>query len=104
LSSADARIDWTAPATAIRNLIRGLNPDPVAWTQLRGARVRVLAAQLATDAPALAPGELVMDAELLAGTGDGALRLTEVQPAGKRALPGADWGRGLRLTPGERFE
>ncbi len=104
LSSADARIDWTAPATAIRNLIRGLNPDPVAWTQLRGARVRVLAAQLATDAPALAPGELVMDAELLAGTGDGALRLTEVQPAGKRALPGADWGRGLRLTPGERLE
>jgi methionyl-tRNA formyltransferase len=104
LSSADARIDWGAPAPVIRNLIRGLNPDPVAWTQLRGVRVRVLAARLATDAPALAPGEVAMAAELMTGTGDGALCLTEVQPAGKRALPGADWGRGLRLRPDERFE
>jgi methionyl-tRNA formyltransferase len=104
LTSADARIDWSKPAPVIRDFIRGLNPDPVAWTQFRGVRVRVLATQIAADPPPLTPGEVAMDAELMAGTGDGVLSLTEVQPAGKRALAGVDWGRGLRLTPGERFE
>jgi methionyl-tRNA formyltransferase len=104
LSSADARIDWSAPAAVVRDLIRGLNPDPVAWTQFRRVRLRVLTAGFATLAAALAPGELVLDGELMVGTGDGVLRLTEVQPGGKRAMAGVDWGRGLRLTPGERFE
>jgi methionyl-tRNA formyltransferase len=104
LSTGDARIDWSAPAPVVRDLIRGLNPDPVAWTQFRGVRLRVLSARFAAEGAALAPGELAMDGELVAGTGDGALCLTEVQPAGKRPMPGADWGRGLRLTTGERFE
>jgi methionyl-tRNA formyltransferase len=103
LSTGDARIDWSAPAPVVRDLIRGLNPDPVAWTQFRGVRLRVLSARFAAEAASLAPGELAMDGELMAGTGDGALCLTEVQPAGKRPMSGADWGRGLRLTAGERF-
>jgi methionyl-tRNA formyltransferase len=37
------------------------------------------------------------------GTGRGAVRLREVQPAGKRMLPAADWARGARPAPGERL-
>jgi methionyl-tRNA formyltransferase len=40
---------------------------------------------------------------VVVGTGRGAVRLGEVQPAGKRVVPAADWARGARPAPGERF-
>jgi methionyl-tRNA formyltransferase len=40
---------------------------------------------------------------VLVGTGRGAVRLGEVQPAGKRMLPAPDWARGARPAPGERL-
>ena len=50
------------------------------------------------------PGELSVGATgVLAGTGRGAVRLGEVQPAGKRMLPAPDWARGARPAPGERL-
>ena len=41
--------------------------------------------------------------DVLVGTGNGAVRLGDVQPAGKRMLPAADWARGARPAPGERL-
>ena len=40
---------------------------------------------------------------MVVGTGSGPVALREVQPAGKRLLPAADWARGARIAPGERF-
>jgi methionyl-tRNA formyltransferase len=98
----DARIDWIRPAAAIRNFVRALNPEPGAWTTLRGTRLKVHRA--AVSAPArLAPGELSSGAELVAGTGAGALVLLKVQLAGRRAMSGAELARGLRLSPGEKL-
>ena len=55
------------------------------------------------DGPQLAPGELAVDSGVVfVGTGHGGVRLREVQPAGKRMLPSADWARGARPQPGER--
>jgi methionyl-tRNA formyltransferase len=97
-----ARIDWTQPAAVIERQVRANNPSPVAWTLLDGDRFRVLAGVAAPDA-GLAPGELRAGRrEVLVGTGDGALELQLVQPAGRRPLAGADWGRGRR-EPG-RFQ
>ena len=104
ITSSEARIDWSASATSIHNHIRGLNPDPGAWTTLRGARLKVHAAELAAEPPSLAPGEVASGTRLLAGTGDGDLVLTEVQPAGKRTMPGDAFARGLRLKPSEGFK
>jgi methionyl-tRNA formyltransferase len=99
LTVAGARIDWTQPAAAIDRQVRANNPSPVAWTELDGERFRVLAAVPVADA-SLAPGELRPGKrEVLVGTGSGSLELDLVQPAGKRPLAAADWGRGLR---GER--
>ncbi len=102
ITEEDARIDWTKPAAAIRNLVRACNPSPGAWTTLGDRRLKVYAAE-ETPGDALPPGELVADRELVAGTGDGTLRLEEVQLAGRRRMKGPELARGLRLLPGERL-
>jgi methionyl-tRNA formyltransferase len=99
----DARIDWALPAHVVDRRIRGVTPAPGAWTTWRGNRLRIGPVDLLPDGPALEPGELALDGgEVLVGTGRGAVRLGQVQPAGKRMLPATDWARGARPSPGER--
>jgi len=101
LQVADARIDWMASAVQIDKLIRACNPSPVAWTTHRGERVKVLLGhpQAGTVLPA---GELAVGRRTVnVGTGRGVLELLTVQPAGKRPMAAADWGRGLGADPGE---
>jgi methionyl-tRNA formyltransferase len=104
ITTEEAAIDWTRPSAVIGNKVRGLNPSPGAWTTLRGKRTKIWAARSSVE-EGLGPGELdVRDGALLAGTGEGALELIEVQLQSKRSMSGADATRGLRLAPGERFE
>jgi methionyl-tRNA formyltransferase len=105
ITTDEARIDWSAAAKSITDLVRGLNPAPGAWTTLRDQRVKIHSVRDAPGAPALAPG--VLDAPggpLLAGTGDGPLELVEVQMAGKKKMTGEELARGLRMTAGESFK
>ncbi|ROQ05388.1 methionyl-tRNA formyltransferase [Rathayibacter sp. PhB93] len=97
LDVTDGRIDWTRPTYRILALVRGVTPEPGASTTVGDARLKVLAVDEAlTDAP-LAPGAVLLDAgRALVGTGDGAVELVSVQPAGKTPMPGAAWARGLR--------
>jgi methionyl-tRNA formyltransferase len=100
----DARIDWSLPAHVVDRRIRGVTPAPGAWTTWRGDRLRVGPVDLPADGPPLGPGELTVDGgAVLVGTGNGAVGLGAVQPAGKRMLPAADWARGARPAPGERL-
>ena len=103
LTTDDARIEWTADAEAIHNLVRALDPEPGAWTTLSGTRVKVFKATPQDDHPGLLPGQPSLGDGLLVGTGSGAVRLDEVQPATKRRMPGADFARGLRLDGSERM-
>ncbi len=97
----EARIDWSAPGGVIHNLVRGMNPHPGAWTMLDGERFKIWQAKvqaLPAGWDALAPGELrATRRSLLVGCGDGVLDLTRVQPFGKKAMPGADWARGVSV-------
>ena len=102
ITTDEARIDWSRPAIAVRNLVRGLNPAPGAWTTLRGGRVKILNSELVDRGGQ--PGEILDPTDLVVATGEGAVRLTEVQPAGKKAMSGADLARGLRPASGESFE
>jgi methionyl-tRNA formyltransferase len=103
IETADARIDWTLPAPVVDRRVRGVTPAPGAWTTWRGDRLRVGPVETVLDGPALEPGEVaVHGSEVLVGTGNGAVRLGDVQPAGKRLLPAADWARGARPAAGER--
>lgn len=99
LTVDDARVDWSAPSVRIDRLVRACTPSPGAWTTLRGRRVK-LGPVLPLDGAGLAPGELSGD---LVGTGTTAVRLGQVRPEGRGAMPAADWVRGLRPAPGERF-
>lgn len=89
----EARIDWTAPETQVRNQIMGCSPDPGAWCELDGQRFKIYRVAGA-DGQELAPGALSATREqVFAGTGEGTLELLEVQASGKRRMPAIDWAR-----------
>ena len=104
LSREDARIDWQRNAVEIENQVRGLNPEPMAWTTLAEETFRVIEARAlgATDWQSLAgevaePGTLNVDKNRVFVTcGQGSLlELKAVQPAGKKSMQASDWARGL---------
>ena len=96
-----AVIDWTKPARAVDCLIRGLNPWPVALTTLAGARLKVYAAEPVSGHGR--PGE-VLESDpkkgLTVACGEGALRLTEIQPVGGKRMGCADFLRGHAVEKG----
>lgn len=99
----DARIDWATSAHDIDRLVRAMAPSPGAWTTLRGERVKIGPVEIAASAD-LGAGEITAQRDgVLVGTAAADVRLGEVQAHGKRAMSAADWARGLRLEPGERF-
>jgi methionyl-tRNA formyltransferase len=95
LDLADARLDWTEPATRIDARRRGVTPEPGATTTLDGERFKVLDATIAHGAPRLDPGVVALRGRAVhVGTADDPIELLTVQPAGKRAMPAGDWWRG----------
>jgi methionyl-tRNA formyltransferase len=104
LTPVDARVDWKLPAHLIDRTIRACTPDPGAWTEYSGDRVKLQPVTLGTfDVGALAPGELsIARGAVYAGTGSQPVLLGDVQPPGKRRMPAADWARGLHAGPGSR--
>ena len=102
LSVDDGHVRWDLPAVGVDRQIRACTPAPGAWTVLRGERVRLQPVQIATDADPVPPGTVVVGRrDVLVGTATDPVRLGDVQAAGKRAMPAADWARGLRLDATE---
>ena len=101
-----ARIDWSLPASEVARWIRGLDSVPGAWTTCRGAPVKVFRPRL--EMREGAPGEVLEVNEevgILVGAGrDEAVRVREVQPAGKRRMEAGEWIRGRGVKVGDRFE
>ncbi|MQA34203.1 methionyl-tRNA formyltransferase [Modestobacter roseus] len=104
IETADARVDWTLPAHVVDRRVRGVTPAPGAWTTWRGNRLRLAPVEPLPSSLGMEPGEVsVGPTGVLVGTGRGAVRLREVQPAGKKMIAATDWARGARLEPGERL-
>ncbi len=116
INSADARVDWKLPAHVVDRQIRACTPDPGAWTEFDGARLKL--GPVSPDVPGapgpsggapsappdLAPGELHVGRHaVLVGTGSRPVRLGEVQAPGKRRLTASDWARGLHSGGPMRF-
>ena len=99
LKKEDGVIDWSRPAQAIHNQVRGLQPWPGAYTTFRGAPLQVWKSRLASaGGPA---GCIVKVKPLTVAAGKGALELLEVQPQGRKRMSGADFANGQRLSENE---
>jgi methionyl-tRNA formyltransferase len=104
IEKAEARIDWSRPAREVHDRIRGLSPFPGAWFELEGSRgperVKVLRSTLSDGSGA--PGE-ALDERLTIACGEGAVRLTQLQRAGKGPVDAAAFLNGARIAPGARL-
>ena len=100
ISKSETRIDWSKPAHEVHNHIRGLSPFPGAWFELAGVRVKALRTTLAQGAGI--PGT-ALDDKLTIACGGGAVRLVQVQRAGKQPMEAADFLRGTAVKSGTRL-
>ncbi len=104
LTNDEARIDWTRPAGELHDQVRGLAPFPGAYFTLDAGKCpeRVKVLRTARAERAGAPGTL-LDAAGTVACGEGALRLVQVQPAGKQPMGADEFLRGRRLAAGARL-
>jgi methionyl-tRNA formyltransferase len=104
IEKAEARIDWNKPARAVLRHIHGLSPFPGAWCEMAGegepARLKILRGELADGSGAA--GEL-LDDRLTIACQQGALRILELQRAGKAPMKAEDFLRGTPLKPPMRL-
>jgi len=102
LTREDGRLTWSEPALAIHNRIRGLHPWPHAFTFADGARYILRRSALTHETATALPGTIVHAAHgrLAVACGDGAVRLVEVQRAGKSLMSARDFLRGITLPAG----
>jgi methionyl-tRNA formyltransferase len=105
---ATARIDWGHPSVVVSNFIRGMDAVPGAWSELDGGPVKLFRPSADPEViPEERPGTIVeadRDTGLLVATVDGAVRIREVQPQGKRRMDAGAWILGRGATAGQRFE
>ena len=104
IDKAEAAIDWTQPALAIERRLRAFDPFPGASSEYGGEMLKVWRAQ-ALPGVSAEPGIVVQagPAGIDVATGDGMLRLLELQRPGGKRLAAADLLRGMAITPGTRF-
>jgi methionyl-tRNA formyltransferase len=102
IDKAEAKIDWSKPAHAVLRHIHGLSPFPGAWSEIAGeaARLKILRCEMAKGAGA--PGA-VLDNDLTVACGDGAIRIVELQRAGKAPMKAAEFLRGTPVKQGAWF-
>jgi methionyl-tRNA formyltransferase len=98
IDKAEARIDFEQSAVAVERLIRAMNPAPGAWIEVQGERVKILAADV-LPFTFYGPGETVDD-QLTIACGDGAIRPTSVQRAGRGVTTTAELLRGFPIPTG----
>ena len=104
IDKSETRIDFTKPAKAVADHIRGLSPFPGAWfeVEIAGKRERIKVLEAATVEGHGDPGVLLDDAMTIA-CGDGAIRLQRLQRAGRQLMQTSEFLRGTRVAPGTRF-
>ena len=101
LDHKETRINWKLRSRQVRDRIRGLSPHPGAWLEIelngKRERVKVLRSVLAQSSGV--PGTL-LDDRLTVACGEGAVRLTEIQRAGRKPMPADEFLRGVKLPAG----
>jgi methionyl-tRNA formyltransferase len=97
ISKDETRIDWTKPWNQVHDHIRGLSPFPGAWFEIGGVRVKALRSSKGEGSGA--PGT-ALDGSLTIACGDGAVRLMQVQRAGRQPMAAEEFLRGTAVKAG----
>ena len=100
IDKAETRIDWREPASRVHDRIRGLSPQPGAWFEARGQRIKVLRSR--REQAGGEPGE-VLDDRLTVACGEDAVRLLVLQRQGRSATTAEEFLRGFPIAPGTRL-
>lgn len=101
------KIDWAKTTEEVHNFVRGLSPDPTAFTYHNGKRLNIYRTRKSkVEAPSGTPGEVIdrTKTELLIATRDGVLAIEEIQREGKKRMKVEEFLRGYRIERGERLE
>jgi methionyl-tRNA formyltransferase len=101
IDKGETRIIWARQWQEVHNHIRGLSPFPGAWFEHDGARIKVLRTTRGEGSGA--PGTL-LDDQFTVACGDGAVRILELQRAGRQAMKAEEFLRGANVAVGTRFE
>jgi len=97
ISKDETRIDWSRRASDVHNHIRGLSPFPGAWFKHEGTRIKVLRS---TRGEGSGAAGTVLDDSLTIACGEGAVRMLELQRAGKQAMQADEFLRGTAIKKG----
>jgi methionyl-tRNA formyltransferase len=100
IGKQETRIAWDKSCARVHDHIRGLSPFPGAWFEIGATRVKVLRS---TKAEGAGPPGTVLDDRLTIACGDGAVRLTQVQRAGRQPMAVEEFLRGTPLKAGARL-
>jgi methionyl-tRNA formyltransferase len=102
IARPDTILDWTRPAIELERAVRAFRPTPGATTQFQGEPLKIWRASVQEGRAQ--PGQVTIEGQaLLAGCGDGQLRIEEVQKAGGKRMPADQFLRGTRFEPGARL-
>jgi methionyl-tRNA formyltransferase len=109
IDRASTRVDWSRPATEVARVVRAYDPRPGAFTARSSLGLKLFGASVAEHVPEAGRGSppgivCEIEADGFAVTcGDGAVRISEVQPAGRPRMTPADWARGRGIAVGDRL-
>ncbi len=110
LDKKQAEIDWTKTAREIDVLVRGMQPWPIAFCQVKvrenkpPVRLAILrVSKVDEDSTGLEPGQTLGGKELVVAVGDGAVKIESLRPAGKNEMTGEEFQRGYQLPRGTRL-
>ena len=102
---ADAAIDWSQPADHVYNLIRGTNPQPGAWTTVKGAELKIFDSVLEMGDSDAAPGTInrLSDDGFSVASPGGQILVQRVRPAGSGKVAAAEFASTNGLSVGDRL-
>ncbi|MBA0125971.1 methionyl-tRNA formyltransferase [Haloechinothrix sp. YIM 98757] len=111
ITAQDARVRFGEPAISVDRHVRAVTPDPGAWAEFRGKRIKLspvrplnAGGDEAANAGDLEPGELHVERDrVLVGSATVPLLLGDVQVQGKKRMTAAEWARGSKIERGERL-
>jgi len=107
IKKEDCRINWSNSALRIKNLVRGLSPEPGAFTTFKDKTVKIFKTEILEEKNhSNGFGEIILASDkggLAVKTGQGSLRLLALQLEGKKIISGEEFVRGYKVKTGEKF-